>query len=116
MVGGRRFVDQIDQLVFGAIPSGLLLTRKLNPVPSGEMLDRFGERHPLGQHQKLEDVAPFATPEAVEETLATVDVERRRLLAMERAEPLVTPAGDFQRRHLGHDLDEIGCVADAGDD
>ena len=53
------------------------------------MLDRVEEAELLLQLEELEDVAADAAPEAVKEPLSRIDVERRRLLRVKRAEALV---------------------------
>ena len=62
-----------------------------------EQLHRVGEADLLVQLEELEHVATDAAAEAVEEALVAVDVERRRLLGVERAEALVGRARLLQR-------------------
>src|SRR5438132_2435546 len=80
------------------------------------MLDRLGEREALREREELEDVAAGAAAEAVKEPLVTIDVERRRLLAMKRAESLVALAGELERRDLRHEVDNVGRRSHLGDD
>ena len=80
------------------------------------MFDCLGEGEALGQREELEDVAARAAAEAVEEALAAIDGERRRLLAMKRAEAFVALAGELERRDLGDEVDDVGRLADLGDD
>jgi hypothetical protein len=58
-------------------------TKLLREHPHG-----VGERGLLVELEKLEDISTDATPEAVEEPFLGIDVERRRLLAVERQRPL----------------------------
>src|SRR5205085_1533710 len=63
-----------------------------------------------------EDVAAGPAAETVEEALAAIDGERRRLLAMKRTETLVRLAGLLERRDLRDELDEVRGLADLGDE
>src|SRR5581483_9636080 len=58
--------------------------------------DGIGERDLLVQFEELEHVAADAAAEAVEEPFVRVDVERRRLLAVKRTEPLQRRPGTLQ--------------------
>ena len=57
---------------------------------------------------ELEDVAPGAAAEAVKEALVAVHVERRRLLAVKRAQPFPRRAAALQRHALLDDLHDVG--------
>ncbi len=65
------------------------------------------EPHLFLELQKLEHIAAHAAAEAVEKSLVAVDVERRRLFRMKRAETLVAGAGFPQRHVLLNDLDDV---------
>src|SRR6185295_853246 len=54
--------------------------------------DGFRERDLLVELEKLEDVAAHVAPEAVKESLVRIDVKRRRLFRMKRAQALVRVA------------------------
>jgi hypothetical protein len=71
------------------------------------MLDSLREREALRQREEFEDVSTRAAAEAVEESLASIDVERRRLLAMEGTEPLVALTGEFQGGDLADEVDDV---------
>src|SRR5690606_19834150 len=60
------------------------------------------------QLHELDHVAADAAPEALEQALVRVDVERRRLLLMERTEPLPRRAGLPERRDLADDRHHVG--------
>ena len=62
--------------------------RHRHAEPLRQHADGFGEADLLVQLHELDHVAADAAAEAVEEALLAVDVERRRLLAVERAQPL----------------------------
>ena len=63
---------------------------------AGQPLDRLREGQPLRLHQEGEDVAVLAGREAVVELLLVVHVEGRRLLGIERRQPLPLPPGLLQ--------------------
>jgi hypothetical protein len=58
----------------------------------------------------------LAAAEAVPSLTLRCDDERRRLLPVERAEPLVDRAGAFQRDGLADDLGDGELRLDFGDD
>ena len=74
----------------------------------GHLPDGFGKRDLVVQLDELEDVALGATPEAVKEPLVAVDVKRRRLLAVKRAESLPRRAAAPQRDALLDHLHDVG--------
>src|SRR4030095_11175145 len=61
----------------------------------------------LVQLQEFDDVAADAATEAVEEALVGMDVERRRLLGMKRAVPLIRRPGPLQGYVLLHDRQDV---------
>ena len=70
----------------------------------------------LVQLEELEHVAADAAAEAVEEPLVGIDVERRRLLGVKRAEALVGRARPLQRHVLLHDLHDVRLQAEVVDE
>jgi hypothetical protein len=77
-------------------------------------LQGVAELDALRAHDVVEHVALGAAAEAVEEAALDVDVERRRALAVERAEPLELPAaGGLERDRLADDLGEVDARPDA---
>ena len=70
----------------------------------GEPLDRLGERHPLGLHHEIEDVAVLARGEIEPRRLLVVHEEGRRLLLVERREPLPLAARLLERHATADDL------------
>ena len=80
-----------------------VLAPQLHAVLVGEALDRLHEADPVDLHQEREDVAAFLAAEAVEELAGRGDMERRRLLVVEGAEPLLGAAAGVAQRHVGGD-------------
>jgi len=111
MEGLRRVVDHFQQIVFVVFARRLSFARQRNSDARRDVLDRLRKGEAPGESAALEDVAARAAAEAVEETLATVDGERRRLLPMKRAEALVRPAGLLERRDLGDEFDDVRRLA-----
>jgi hypothetical protein len=68
------------------------------------------------EFEELEHVAADAAAEAVEVALVAVDVERRRLLAVERAEALVGGASLLERDVVLDDDDDVGVVLEVVDE
>ena len=78
--------------------------------------DRVRKGQALLELDELDDVAAGPAAEAVEEPPVPVDGERRRLLGVERAEPLVAGARPAQRDDLLHDLHDVGLRLQIGDE
>ena len=91
-------------------------------VAQRQRLDRRREVVAGEQHVELDGVAAGAAAEAVEEAAVGVDRERRRLLLVQRAEPLPAApllgqagvvGGDGDDVHgVAHRLDELGGDVD----
>ena len=117
--GGRRLVHLQQPFALGGAGPLLVVLFELrhrHPEALRELLHRVLEADLLVQLEKLEDVAADAAAEAVKEPLVAIDVERRRLLAVKRAEPLVRGAGLLQRHVvLDHD-DDVGVVLQVVDE
>src|SRR5690606_14978910 len=70
----------------------------------GEALDGLGEGEVVDLHHERDGVAALLAAEAVEEALGGADLEGRRLLVVEGAQPLeVAAAGVAQLEVLGDD-------------
>ena len=79
---------------------------------AGQALDGLDERQVLGVAHEADDVAGLAAPEAHVVAERGVDVERRRLLVVERAQPLERPAaGVLERDVVGDHLVDPGALA-----
>ena len=68
-----------------------LLVSELDAGLVGQPLDRLGERDAFDLAQELDGIAADPAPEAVVVALRGPDVERRRLLVVERAQALEDP-------------------------
>ena len=87
--------------------------RQRDVRPLGQPLHRLHEGQVLDLLQEGEDVAALAAAEAVVVAAGRADLERRRLLVVERAQALeVAAAGVAQRDVLPHDLLDAAGVAD----
>ena len=88
------------------------LVAQLDAHAAGQVLDGLGEAQVVDLADERDDVAALAAPEAVEEPLAGADLERRRLLVVEGAQPLhVAAARGAQLHPLADDLLDAGPVA-----
>ena len=93
---GRRALVR-PALGFGHLHSGAL-----RQVPDG-----LRKRHLLMELDELDGVAAGAAPETLEEVLVGVDVERRRLLLMERTESLPRVPHLLQRHDVADERDDV---------
>ena len=75
-----------------------------------ELLDGIVEPDLLVELKKLDDVAARAAAKAVKEPLVPVDLKRRRLLTMERTEPLVVGPVLLQRHVVLDHHDDVCLV------
>jgi hypothetical protein len=74
------------------------------------------ERSLLDLSEERYDITLFAASEAIEVLPGLVDVERRSLLAVERAEALPTPCSRPLELDIAlYDLDDIGAVPNVVD-
>src|SRR5436190_12005111 len=101
------FVDHFEEIVLIVFLRRLATARKLDADAGRDVLDGFWKREALGHRQEFENVAACAASETVEESLTAIDVKRRRLLAMERAQTLVALARKLQRRDLADEVDDV---------
>ena len=76
-----------------------------------EMLDGIDEAELFLQLEELEDVAADAAAEAVKKSFVAVDVKRRALFGVKRAEAFVGGARFSERHILLHDLQDVGLHA-----
>ncbi len=84
--------------------------------PVGQPLDGLDEADVLDLHHEVDHAAALAAAEAVEGAVGRADVERRRLLVVERAQAAHrTRARPAQRDVLADDLLDPVAVADLGD-
>ena len=105
-----ELVHAKQRLALGGVHAAAIFSRLRNgqAETARQHPHRFGEAHFLVQLDELDHVAADAAAEAVEEALLAVDVERRRLLAVERAQPFPRRAGLPQRHNVPHDRHDVG--------
>ncbi len=106
-----RFAQQRVELfvLFLAFRLAGGLARHLEAHHLRERLDGLGELEVVVGHQEADRGAVRAAAEAVIETLRGAHRERRRFLAVERAQTFVVAAGALQRHARADDLDDIGA-------
>src|SRR5439155_17449026 len=92
--GGERLQERLLALRPLAILRGLL--RHRNSGFARQPLDRLDEIEIVGAHQKADRIAMRAAAEAMEKPLILDDVERWRLLVVERAKPGLLAAAPGQ--------------------
>ena len=108
---GRDFVGAENRL---AVPLALRVLVSVlwfghgHARARGNLPDGLRKRNLVVQFDELEDVALGAAPEAMEEPLIAVDVERRRFLSMKRTEPLPRGPAAAQRHPFLDDLHDVG--------
>ena len=105
----EEFCRKLDDVVQGLAALFLRLRlprqhRHGNAGLAGQPLDRLGEAHALGQHDKVEDVAVLARGEVEPHRLVVIDEERRRLLLVEGRQPLPFAPGFAQPHAAADDL------------
>jgi hypothetical protein len=89
------------------VAPGLLGLRQRDAEASRQLPHGIGEADLVEELDELEDIAAHAAPEAVEETLVGVDVERWSLLAVKRAETFPRRAGLLEGDAVLHDLQDV---------
>ena len=97
-------------------PAAVVLVVQLDVRPPGQQLDRLGEGEVVDLLDEGDDVAALAAAETVEEVPRRSDLERRRLLVVERAQPLeAAAAGPLELQVLADDLVDLAPLADQRD-
>ena len=110
-----RRLERVPQaLPLAVFPSGPL--RELDAGLLGQSLERLAEIEAVPAHQEGEDVTALTTAEAAPRLAVGADDERRRLLRVEGAEPLVGGAGALQCDRLADDLEHAELRFDLGGD
>src|SRR5437762_10673850 len=82
---------------------------QLDPGTARQALHGVDEVEVVHLPHEGDDVATLLTAETMEESFLAVDGERRRLLRMERAQPLPALPDLLEGDVLAGDLHEIGC-------
>ena len=93
-----------------ALGCARVLARHLEPHHLRERFDGVRKLEIVVGHEKADRGAVRAAAEAVIEALRRAHGERRRLLAVERAEAFVVAAGALQRDARADDLDDVGAA------
>ena len=105
----RRLHEAEHRLALLAVGAGLEASLGHgHPKASGERLQRLRKARALAQHQELEDVAPFAAAEAVEDRGLLPHVEGRGLLLVEGAQPFPRGAHLLEHDVVGDHLHDVG--------
>ena len=114
LVEGARLLVDLRKLRPALRPARLLGIggREVHPCVRGELFDRLAEAASLELHDELDRVARDPAAEAVEHLLVGHDVEARRLLAVERAQPFPVVPALLERDAPLHDLHDIRAIAE----
>ena len=86
------------------------------PAFAARTLSASGNEQAVALHHEAEDVAALAAAEALPRFAAGRHRERRRLLAVERAQALVRGPGLLQLDRLADDVDDAELALDFGCD
>jgi hypothetical protein len=115
VVEGDRRLEHISQSRLASIvPAGPLV--QLDPGLGGQLAKGLRERHTVALHDEAENVAAEAATEAVPAVADRGDHERGRLLAVERAEPLVGGTGLLEADRLADHVHDVEPVLHLGRD
>ena len=109
-----RLGDRADETIASRaiLGHGVVVVAQRDPGPRREAFDGFDEVEVLHLAHERDRVAVRLATEAEVTPDVRVDVERRRLLRVERAEAEVAAADTLQREVLAREGDEVGRVAD----
>jgi hypothetical protein len=77
----------------------------------GDDADRFGIRAALYLHDEAEDIAPRPAPEALIDSFARMDIERRGLLRVKGAASDVVHSALLQCDIVGYYAIDIGLIS-----
>ena len=72
-----------------------------------QILHRFDKGHARMLHQEANGIAVFAAAKAMEKLFGRADRKRRRLLAVERAQPHEIGPAFFELHIAAHHLDNV---------
>ena len=90
--------------------------RQRHPIPARQTFHHLREIEVFELHQELEDVTALMAAETVVQAFFGIDRERRSLLLVEGTQPLPGAALFFQPHVLARHVDQVGGLADTGDD
>ncbi len=111
IVGLRRrhqLVEAGSRLVFGDVAGGA----ELDAGHLGQRAQRLAKLEVLALHQPVEGAALLPAAKAHEGVAGREDIERRRLLLMERAQPFVAGARPTQLHGPTDQLDQVDAGLD----
>ncbi len=97
---GDAFTLALLDLLFGC----LLFFRQVDGVALGQPPDRLHVAEVLVLLQEFDGITRLATTEALVDTQVGTDVERRRLLVVERTESQIARTLALERHEIAHDL------------
>ena len=112
-LGGR--LERSVEALLAAPGHPTLLLVELDVGPVGEQPHRVRELHVVDLHHEAEYVAAQPAAEAVPQLSGRIDLERGRLLPVERTQPPEQPALGLEQDSLVDERDEVGGVADPRD-
>ena len=113
-----KLVDDEEAVAFGLcglLFGGLFAFLDFDVVLLGQEAQGIGIGQLLVQHDEVHGVAPLAAGEALAEVLGGRDVERRRLVVVERAQAHIVHPALAQGDKVGHDVVDLRRVHDAVD-
>ena len=113
-----KLVDDEEAVAFGLcglLFGGLFAFLDFDVVLLGQEAQGVGVGQLLVQHDEVHGVAPLAAGEALAEVLGGRDVERRRLVVVERAQAHIVHPALAQGDKVGHDVVDLRRVHDAVD-
>ena len=113
-VEGDRFADRVVQplLALALLRERRVVVTERDPGARRESFDGFGEVEVLDLADERDRVAALLAAEAVEDAHFRIDRERRRLLAVERAQADEAAADALEPDVLARERDEVGDFAD----
>ena len=92
--------------------AAVVLVVQLDVGPAGEQLDRLGEGEVVDLLDERNDIASFSATKTMVEISRRSDLERRRFLVVERAQPLqAAAAGALELQVLADDLVDLRPLA-----
>ena len=106
----RGVEDVAQALALRILAAGALA--ELNAGALRQPAERLGKVDRVALHDEVEDVAAAAAAEALPALARGRDRERRRLLAVERAQALVRGARLAQLHGLADQIDEVDLLLD----
>lgn len=81
----------------------------------GKGTGRFGKGQAIVFHQEGDGIAALLAPKAMKDLPIGIDIERRRLLVMERTKPLPISAGLLEFNVAGDQTNNVGSISDLMD-